>query len=121
MNTQRFPSGPHAVHRLAFAVAVLLGACSGESTNSPCGGCADDELCVQFYDGTCRPMSATCTKVSATCLTAKTDPAICGMTAAPTCRNEICGSSDGGANIFMCGSPKCEHEIAGTDIGCYGP
>jgi hypothetical protein len=111
---------------IAVAASLFAAACSnGPSTasGSACGGCAADEICVQYYDGTCKSMSATCRKVSATCQTmAKSDPQSCSQAANPSCQYEICQSpEDGGPLLFMCGSPGCPNEVAGTDIGCYGP
>ena len=113
-------------HLIAVVGSLFAAACSdGPSTasGSVCGGCAADELCVQYYDGTCNPMSATCRKVSATCQTmAMSDPQSCTKAAYPGCQYEICQSpEDGGPLRFMCGSPSCPNEVTGTDIGCYGP
>jgi hypothetical protein len=113
-------------HLIALASSLFAAACSdGPPTASgfACGGCAADELCVQYYDGTCTPMSATCRKVSAACLTmATSDSQSCTKAEYPGCQYEICQSpEDGGSLRFMCGSPTCPNEVAGTDIGCYGP
>jgi len=107
-------------------LALFVGACSGGASSrsdSACGGCAADELCVQSYDGTCKPMSAVCVKVGADCRQiAKTQPEACMSAANESCRAEICGPrSDAGYFLFACGGPACANEVAGKDIGCYGP
>jgi hypothetical protein len=127
--TRTFPSslpGSLAAWTLVLAALFFAAACSDESSTgrpgAACGGCAADELCVQTYDGTCRPMAATCRKVSAACQTmATTEPEACMATANATCPYEICGDDSDGGLFFACGNPKCPHEVEGTDIGCYGP
>jgi hypothetical protein len=123
-----FSSCPGSLAALTLALATLLlaAACSdGSSTGTPgaaCGGCAADELCVQTYDGTCRPMAAMCKKVSAACQTmARTQPETCMAAANAACPSEICGERSDAGLFFACGNPKCQNEVEGTDIGCYGP
>jgi hypothetical protein len=110
---------------IAAACSTLAAACSDVSSTalgSACGGCAMDEVCVQYYDGTCKPMSATCRKVSATCQgMATSDPQSCTKAAYPGCQYEICQSpEDSGPLRYMCGSPSCPNQVAGSNIGCYG-
>ena len=118
--------GSLAAYALVLATCLSATACSGgSSTDTPgaaCGGCAADELCVQTYDGTCRPMAAMCKKVSAACQTmARTQPETCMAAANATCPSEICGDGTDAGLFFACGNPKCQNEVEGTDIGCYGP
>ncbi len=114
---------------IAFAMAVaalaLTTACSDSDSAAPgsaCGGCAADEVCAQYYDGTCKAMYALCMKVSPTCQQlVSTDPEACTKDANRSCRVEICGSRADGGVTFACGGPRCSHEVPGSDIGCYGP
>jgi hypothetical protein len=75
-------------------------------------------LCVAFFDGTCKPMSATCTKVSAETRRAiLVDHKRCFAT---PMENEICGTRND-ASFWGCGDPACPNEPLQSDINCYGP
>lgn len=80
-----------------------------EAGPSNCG-CAIDELCVIFYDGTCRSFGSTCKKGLLNCrgsLSLECDQAICGW------------GADGGQSMFTHRGPPCPNEPAGS-YGCYG-
>jgi hypothetical protein len=125
MTNSRRTTPPYLVCLLALFGALASSGCGGESVaaGAACDGCASDELCVQRYDGTCTPMSASCQKVSASCRqVVETDPQACAKSENQACQLEICGARDSSGNLFMCGAPSCgSKEVAGTDIGCYGP
>jgi uncharacterized protein YqgV (UPF0045/DUF77 family) len=99
-------------------VGAVIDAASDAVAASACGACAADELCVAYYDGTCKPMQSTCNKVSAA-----TRQAIlvsherCFATAMG---DEICGTRDG-QHFWGCGEPPCGNETLSSDINCYGP
>jgi hypothetical protein len=85
---------------------------------SKCTACGSNELCVAYYDGTCKPMSSTCVKVSAS-----TRDAI--LVNHERCfgkliSNEICGLRDG-LPFWGCGEPPCPNEPLVSDVNCYGP
>jgi hypothetical protein len=86
--------------------------------SSACSACAADELCVAYYDGTCKPMQSTCNKVSAA-----TRQAILvnhERCFAKAIGDEICGTRDG-QHFWGCGEPPCGNETTPSDINCYGP
>ena len=90
--------------------ATVDGARLDVAASSACSACWADELCVAFYDGTCKPMSTACRKVSAqTRQSILVDHQSCFMK--PT-GDEICGNADGG--MFRgCGAPPCLSEPLG--------
>jgi hypothetical protein len=85
---------------------------------SKCLACASNELCVAYYDGTCKPMQSTCREVSATTRQSiLVDHQSCF--AKPT-GDEICGTQNGG-HFWGCGAPPCPNEPLLSDVNCYGP
>ncbi len=91
---------------------------SDAAVSSACSACAADELCVAYYDGTCKPMQSTCNKVSA-----ETRRAILvnhERCFAKPIGDEICGTRDG-QPFWGCGEPPCPNETLPSDVNCYGP
>jgi hypothetical protein len=92
-------------------VAVMVSACSD---------CGSDELCVGYYDGTCKAMYTSCNKVSvATRISILLNHERCFSS---PMGDEICGTRDG-QHFWGCGEPPCpaEKETLVSDINCYGP
>jgi len=88
------------------------------TTSSACSACAADELCVAYYDGTCKAMQSACNKVSAA-----TRQAILvnhERCFAKAIGDEICGTREG-QHFWGCGEPACPNETLTSDINCYGP
>jgi hypothetical protein len=87
---------------------------------SACSNCGPDELCVAYYDGTCKPMNVGCNKVSAT--TRESILVNHERCFAKPIGDEICGLKDG-QHFWGCGEPTCgkDKETLLSDINCYGP
>lgn len=77
-----------------------------EAGPDPCAACKSDEVCVQYFDGTCTTGGPTCVKVSAACLAGSCTPA---------CEPELCPSPYQCQNQVPCGNE------AGATLNCYGP
>jgi hypothetical protein len=101
--------------------AIEGGAIEGGSIDvalSACSACGPDELCVAYYDGTCKPMYTTCNKVSAATRQAiLVDHERCS---GKPMGDEICGTRDG-LHFWGCGEPACPTQTLQSDINCYGP
>jgi hypothetical protein len=89
------------------AVVLAHGAC----TKNPCG-CADDEICVQFYGGICRSQAPDhCMKKTVKC-----PQPVC----TPECDQEACGfPPDAGTNVTCVGFPCAG--MPSDVIICKGP
>ncbi len=88
------------------------------AASSSCTGCGADELCVGYYDGTCKELGAHCVKVStATIDSVMVKHESCFMK--PT-GDEICGNTDGGVR-WGCNYTPCPNQTLVTDVNCYGP
>ena len=87
---------------------------------SACSECGPDELCVAYYDGTCKPMYSSCNKVSAA--TRESILVNHERCFGKPIGNEICGTREG-QPFWGCGEPSCgeDKETLVSDINCYGP
>jgi len=80
---------------------------STDGTKKGCvPACGSGQVCVQFFDGTCKTSGPSCRTVSAACLTA-------GCTVA--CEHELCPSPYQCQNQVPCGTEQ------GAQLNCYGP
>jgi hypothetical protein len=78
-------------------------------------GCANDEICVVFWDGTCRQLPTKCKKRTATCPDTRCDG---------TCGDYFCGeqSPSPGPRRFVCPGPPCPRTSTFPGaVHCYGP
>ena len=113
---------------LAYGGQAVLGcslvACSPDAgwpnyfKASACFECASDELCVAYYDGTCKAMQTTCRVVSAA--TRQSILVNHESCFAKPIGDEICGTQNG-QHFWGCGEPHCPSEPLLSDINCYGP
>lgn len=72
----------------------------------PCAHCAEDEICVQHFDGSCLASEITCRKVSEACRSGE---------CTPECWGELCDEPYTCDIIAPCGNEL------GATINCYGP
>ena len=92
---------------LITAILLAQGGCG----KNPCG-CADDEICVQFYGGICRAQAPSrCLKKSVKCA-----QPVC----TPECNQEACGSPYDGGTIVTCIGAPCPG-MPSDMIICKGP
>lgn len=83
----------------------------GSKPPDPICRCKADEICVRFFDGTCKDLGVKCVELPRTC---KGNPCV-------SCPEDVCGSSDGmvwGCDTSTCatdGGVKPEFHYA-----CYG-
>ncbi|MEZ4398755.1 MAG: hypothetical protein R3B06_01955 [Kofleriaceae bacterium] len=78
--------------------------------SAACAACAEDEICVQTFDGTCASLGVTCVTPTTAC------PAAACTT---DCDLALCKGGDP-AGILTCAAPSCPDE-APAALHCYGP
>lgn len=100
------PDGPPGLDSCCLPDAEVDGEVLPDAFFDPCAACKSDEVCVQYFDGTCVTGGPTCVKVSAACLAGSCTPA---------CEPELCPSPYQCQNQVPCGTE------AGATVNCYGP
>lgn len=74
-----------------------------------CAACGANEICVQFFNGTCGDGHVECQTRGVDCT---------GNACSTECNFWHCGGADAG--IYTCSAAGCAGEVAGA-LHCYGP